>query len=155
MRRFFGWAFFLSFLLVFYSCSKPKTDEEVLKAVIMDAASSARGLDIKGVMKHISRDYNDDRGNNYNSVKGILFYEFMRSEKLSVFVRDVKVKVTGERALVDSRVLVVRGKEIKEIKDVIPEDAAGFVFSIIFIKEGKEWKARSVAWSNAGVLSLI
>jgi len=144
MRRFFGWAFFLSFLLVFYSCSKPKTDEEVLKAVIMDAASSARGLDIKGVMKHISRDYNDDRGNNYNSVKGILFYEFMRSEKLSVFVRDVKVKVEGERALVDSRVL-----------DVIPEDAAGFVFSIIFIKEGKEWKARSVAWSNAGVLSLI
>ncbi|MBI5561152.1 MAG: hypothetical protein HY883_07775 [Deltaproteobacteria bacterium] len=141
--------------MAFSGCSKPKTDEALLRAIVENVASSAREKDVKGVIKHISKDYNDDKGNDYDSAKGILIYEFLRSEKVSVFVMGVTVEVKEERALVNARVVLVRGKEVKSIKDVIPEDASGFKFSIVFRKEDGQWKALSAKWDDTGLLGLL
>jgi ketosteroid isomerase-like protein len=148
----------LVFLLLLGACSKGVTEEDKVRQVVTEVAGAAERKDLKGVMRHVSKDYNDDRGNDYDGVKGILFYQFLRSSKVSVFVRGVDVEIDmdrGDRALVNTKVLLVRGKEVKEIEDIIPEDAAGYRFSVIFRKEDGDWKALSAGWDNVGVIGLL
>ncbi|MBI5599041.1 MAG: hypothetical protein HY890_04815 [Deltaproteobacteria bacterium] len=146
---------FLIVLAVFAGCSKPSTDEELLRAIVKDTVSAAKDKDVKGVMGHISKAFNDDHGNDYNAAKGLLLYEFMRSEKVSVFIRDVAVEVKGDRALVDARVILVRGREVKNLSDVVPDEASGFKFSVVFRKEEGQWKALSAKWDDVGALGLL
>jgi len=52
-------------------------------------------------------------------------------------------------------VILVRGKEVKNIKDIIPESAAGYRFEMIFKKEGKNWKAVSGQWQDVGAAGIL
>jgi hypothetical protein len=106
-------------------------------------------------MRHVSRDYNDDKGNDYDGAKGIVFLQFMKSGKLRVFLRKVDVEVKGERALVDTKVVLVRGMDVKRFEDLLPEDTAGYRFSVVFAREGGEWKALSAKWDNVGLVGLL
>jgi ketosteroid isomerase-like protein len=145
----------LVFSLFLGACSKGVTEEDRVKRVVKDVEKAAESKDVKGFMRHVSKDYNDDRGNDYDGVKGILFYQFLRAEKVSVFVRGVEVEVRGDRALVNTKVVMVRGKEIEKIEDIIPEDAAGYRFSVVFRNEDGDWKALSARWDNVGVIGLL
>ena len=111
--------------------------------------------DIDGIRKHISKSYKDQEGNDYDSVRRILLYHFIRAETVSVFVRSVDAEVKEDTAIVRANVILVRGKEIKSISDIIPESAAGYRFEMIFKKEGKEWKVVSGAWQNVGAAGLL
>ena len=65
------------------------------------------------------------------------------------------MEIKGDTALVKANVLLVRGKEVKSIKDIIPESAAGYSFEMIFKKEGKDWKVVSGAWQDVGAAGLL
>lgn len=142
-------------LLTLPSCSKSLGEEDKVRAVVEAVAEAARARDIKGIMKHISTNYSDDAGNDYKALKGMLFYQFMRAQKVSVFVRNIDVEVQQDRALVNTRVLVVLGKEVETIDDVLPEDAAGLKFSVVFEKVSGRWKALSASWDNVGMIGII
>jgi ketosteroid isomerase-like protein len=150
----FALPFFL-FSVFLGACSKGVTEEDRVRQVVADVAEAAEKKDLKGVMRHVSKDYNDDKGNDYDGAKGIVFYQFLRSPKVSVFVRGVEVEVKEDRALVNTKVVLARGKEVKKIEDIIPEDAAGYRFSVVFRKEDGDWKALSAKWDNVGIFGLL
>lgn len=146
----------LSFIAIgFVFCAKPLSEEERVKAVIEDFATSARDKDIKRFLSHVSKSFSSDNGVDYNGVKGILLAQFLRAEKVSIFVRSVKVEVKGETALTDVKAVLISGREAKTIGDVLPNDAAGYRFSIVFKKEDNEWKAVTAKWDNVGASALF
>lgn len=147
----------LSFLLLVlaFGCSRKVGDEEEIRRVVSGAAEAAEAKDVKGFMAHISKDYQDDHGNDYDAVKGIIFYQFMRPGPLSVFVRGLDIEVRGQRALVNARAALVRGRDKKGIGSVIPEDAEAYRFSLVFTKEGGRWKVFSAGWEAVGAAGLL
>ncbi len=153
--RFPALALALSLPFLLWACSKGESEEDRIREIVQDVAESARVKDLKGIMKHVSRDYNDESGNDYKGLKGMIFYQFFRTEKVGVFVRGVEVEVQGEKALVDAKLFLVRGREIEKVEDIIPEEASGYRFSVVFRKEDGEWKALSANWDRVGVLGLL
>lgn len=146
----------LSFIAIgCVSCAKPLSEEDRVKAVIEDFAASAADKDIKRFLSHVSKGYRDDNGVDYNGVKGILLAQFLRAEKVSVLVSGVKVEVKGETALADVKAVLISGREVKTIGGSLPDDAAGYRFSIVFKKEDNEWKAVTAKWDNVGASALF
>ncbi len=141
--------------LVFSSCAVELSEEERVREAVKKAAEMVRTKDLKGFMRLVSKEYHDETGTDYNGVKGIIFYEFMRPGALKVFFRDVEVEVEGESAVVESRAFLVRGKDPASITDVIPEDADGYSFRVVYRLTDGEWMVFSATWESVGVLGLI
>ena len=144
---------FLCFFIA--GCTKPISEEDKLKNIVNEVAESAQKKDIDGVRKHISKSYRDQEGNDYDGVRKILLYHFIRAETISAFVRSTDVEIKGDAALVKANVILVRGKEVKSIKDIIPESAAGYRFEMVFKKENKDWKVVSGQWQDVGAAGLL
>lgn len=142
------------------SCGKKATDEELIRAAINTAAQAAEAKDTAGVMKLVSKDYRDDNGLDYNGLdynglKGVVFGEFFRPGKIKVFVTGVTVEVRGEKALVTAKTALVRGKDVKSIKGMLPENADASKFTLIFRKEGGDWKLVNASWESISVAGLL
>ncbi len=146
---------FILLCLFISGCTKQIAEEDKLKAIVNEVAEAAQKKDIDEIRKHISKSYRDQEGNDYDSVRRILLYHFIRAETVSIFVRSVDADIKGDTALVKANVILVRGKEVKSIKDIIPESAAGYRFEMIFKKENKDWKVVSGAWQDVGAAGLL
>ncbi len=154
-------------VLALCSCGKKATDEELIRAAINKAAGAAEAKDIAGVMKFVSKDYRDDSGLDYNGIKGIMFSEFFRPGKIQVFVTGIMVEIKGgdpsqvEKALVIAKAALVRGanpvkgNDVKSVKDILPDNADAFRFTLIFKKEGKDWKLINASWESISVAGLL
>lgn len=136
-------------------CSQRLSEEVVIRRMIEGVAESARAKDIEGITSRMSTNFTDDHGNDYKSLRALIFYEFMRSDKVSVVVRDMDVEVKKGEALVNMRLLLVKGKEVTTIGDVLPEGAKALGLSIVLRKQEGRWKALSARWKDVGALGLI
>src|SRR3990172_5509446 len=136
-------------------CTKQIAEEAQLKTIVNEVAEAAQKKDIDRIRKHISKSYRDQEGNDYDGVRRVLLYHFIRAETVSVFVRSVDAEIKENTALVRANVILVRGKEIKNISDIIPESAAGYRFEMVFKKEGRDWKVVSGAWQDVGAAGLL
>lgn len=123
------------------------SDEELLREAVSRAVQAAERKDVPGFMKAVSKDYYDENGNDRDAIKGMLLYRFMGADKIVVLVRDLSVKVEGERASAEARVAVLRGGEMK--------DAEGLRISVIFRKEKGGWMAVTASWAPIGLTGLI
>ena len=146
---------FICFFFTISSCAKPISEEAQLKTIVNEVAEAAQKKDIDRIRKHISKSYIDQEGNDYDGVRRVLLYHFIRAETVSVFVRSVDAEIKENTALVRANVILVRGKEIKNISDIIPESAAGYRFEMVFKKEGRDWKVVSGAWQDVGAAGLL
>jgi len=150
-----GFVVILLFFLALSACAKPISEEVQLKAIVNEVAEAAQKKDIDRIRKHISKSYRDQEGNDYDGVRRVLLYHFIRAETVSVFVRSTDVEIKGDTALVKANVILVRGKEIKNISDIIPESAAGYRFEVVFKKEKEDWKIISAQWQDVGAAGLL
>jgi guanyl-specific ribonuclease Sa len=155
MQRFKVVILFMLAALVLSSCAAELSPEERVRGAVKKAAEMVRAKDLKGFMRLVSRDYSGGGVADYDGVKGIVFYEFLKPGALRVFFRDVDVEVEGERAVVNSRAFLVRGKDQASITDVIPADADGYSFKVSYRLEDGEWMVISAQWKSVGVLGLI
>jgi hypothetical protein len=142
-------------LFIISACAKGVSEEDRLKQIVNEAAEAAQKKDIDGVRKHISKSYRDQEGNDYDSVRRILLYHFIRAETVAIFVRSVDADIKGDTAHAKANVFLVRGKEVKSIQDIIPDSAVGYRFELIFKKENKEWRVVSGTWQNVGAAGLL
>lgn len=142
-------------LLILSGCANGVSEEDRLRGIVDEVAEASEKKDIEGVRRHVSKVYKDQEGNDYGDVKRILLYHFLRAETVSIFVRSVDVEIKGGTALVRANVVLVRGKEIKTLKDIIPESAVGYRFEVMFKKEDKDWKAINARWQDVGIAGLL
>ncbi|MBI5826113.1 MAG: hypothetical protein HZB22_00020 [Deltaproteobacteria bacterium] len=130
-------------------------DEEEIRGLIRLSVEASEGKDLASLMKAVSKDYRDGHGNDYNGVKGVLLFQFMRPGNIKVYIRHVEVKVEGTTAICEVRAALLRGQDFKELKDIVPQDADVLRFNIIFKRERDGWKAVSAEWARAGLQGLL
>lgn len=149
--------FFPILLILFFAiqgCSRTP-DKELIRRSMDSAVKAAEARDVPAFMESVSKDYRDDNGNDYKAIKQMVFYEFMKGERVNVFLRSADIEVAGDKAAVVANVILARGKEVKSLKDIVPEDADGFRFNIMFKKEKGGWKALNAKWESIGIAGLL
>ncbi|MCK5236347.1 MAG: hypothetical protein KAR06_05100 [Deltaproteobacteria bacterium] len=143
-------------LTTFYGCSKPLTDEDVIKNIIKEMATAAEDKKVRRFMSYVADDHADDNGNDRDAIKRVLLYEVMKKDKVKVFLRKTHVEVSGVKALVDLKAVLARGSGEKSIEMILPENSSGYRFNLIFRKVGKDkWQLENASWENIGVSALI
>ncbi|MBN1226666.1 MAG: hypothetical protein JXA79_06710, partial [Deltaproteobacteria bacterium] len=88
--------------------------------------------------------------NDYQAIRGLLVYHFLRAETVSVFIRSVKIEVKQDTAAVKAKVILSRGKKVKHIEDLLPESAGLFIFEVTFTKEKDKWMVIEANWHQTG-----
>lgn len=137
------------------ACSKPKTDVDLVAESITRIAEAVEAKDVKGAMEYVSNDFHGDDGSDRNTVKGILVAQLLNADSISVFIRGLEVEVAGDKAAAHLRIVMMRGKPVKSVKD-IPRDAAdAFKFEMILKKEDGLWKVVNAAHERVGLAGLL
>ncbi len=132
------------------SCKKPMSEEDKIKAMIIETADLAKEKDIKGILSHVSKDYRDPEGNDRNALKGILFIYFQGYEKVGVFVRDIQVTVDGNEAEAQVKVILTGGEDPDTMGDVVPKSGGGYLIDLKLAKEDGEWMVVRATWTDIG-----
>jgi hypothetical protein len=140
----------LVILLLFPSCHK-ETEEDKVRRVITDVQKSAEEKRIMSILEHISKTYQDPQGNNYDGIKGLLTFYFFQHQKVSVFIPDIEIVVTGPTAKATFQaILTGRGTGEAAATAVLPEALGAYSFEVHFKQEEGRWKATSATWERPG-----
>jgi hypothetical protein len=132
------------------SCSK-ETEESKVKKVITEIQAAGEEKEVKKIMAHISKTYNDPRGYNYEGIRGLLLGYFFRYPKISAYITNLEVSVEGEAAKAGFEALLTSGVKTGSISDIIPESLGVWYFDVTLKKESDDWKVTSAKWEEAQV----
>jgi hypothetical protein len=149
MRRLPYFLYILPVLLLLGSCSKEKEEDKV-KKVVISVQQAAEEKKISAVLDHISKSYRDPQGNDYNGVKGLLAFYFFRHQKVSVYMPNIDIMVTGPTAkAVFQAILTGRGTG-EAAGGILPEALGAYNFEVLLSKEDGAWNVTSARWERAG-----
>jgi len=136
--------------IAFAGCSK-ETEESKVKKVITEIQAAGEEKEVKNIMAHISKTYNDPSGYNYEGIRGLLLGYFFRYPKISAYITNLEVSVEGESAKVMFEAVLTSGVKTGSISDIIPESLGVWYFDVTLKKEEDEWKVTSAQWEEAQV----
>jgi hypothetical protein len=128
----------LAAILAVFGCKKD-SDEDRIRAVVHGAIEAANKKSPSGVVENAAPSFKGPSGADTQEVKRILAGYFLSAGWLHVFERELTVSVDGDRGTARLVAVIARGPEIKKIEDVVPSNAATFVFDLELAKVGA-WK---------------
>ena len=144
-------AVFLAALLVLVAACHKDTEEDKIRKVITAVQKSAEEKKIMSVLAHVSKTYQDQQGNDYDGIKGLLAFYFFRHRKVSVYIPDIDVAVTGPAAKASFQaILTGAGTGDAAAPGILPDTLGAYNFDVHFRKEEAEWRIVSAAWERAG-----
>jgi hypothetical protein len=136
-------------LLLVGGCSK-ETEEDKVKKVVTSVQQAAEEKKIGAVLEYISKTYRDPQGNDYNGIKGLLAFYFFRHQKVSVYMPNIDIVVTGLTAkAIFQAILTGRGTG-ETAGGILPESLGAYNFEVILNKEDGAWKVTSAKWERVG-----
>ncbi|MEK6744015.1 MAG: hypothetical protein AABZ15_10405 [Nitrospirota bacterium] len=136
-------------VLLLTACPK-ETEEDKVKKVVTSIQQATEEKKIGAVLEHISKTYRDPQGNDYNGIKGLLAFYFFRHQKVSVYMPNIDIVVTGQTAkAVFQAILTGRGAG-EASGGILPESLGAYNFEVLLIKEDGTWKVTSAKWERAG-----
>jgi ketosteroid isomerase-like protein len=130
-------------------CSK-ETEEDRVKKVITSVQKAAEEKKISAVLDHVSKNYLDPQGNDYNGIKGLLAFYFFRHQKVSVYMPNVDIVVTGQTAKAQFQAILTGRGTGESAGGVLPEALGAYTFDVLFNKENGQWRVTSAKWERAG-----
>ena len=136
-------------LLLVGGCSK-ETEEDKVKKIVTSVQQAAEEKKIGAVLEHISRTYRDPRGNDYNGIKGLLAFYYFRHQKVSAYMPNIDIVVTGSTAkAIFQAILTGRGTG-ETAGGILPESLGAYNFEVLLSKEDGQWKVMSAKWERTG-----
>ena len=136
-------------VLLLFACSKD-TEEDKVNKVITSVQQAAEEKKIGAVLDHISKTYRDPQGNDYNGIKGLLAFYLFRHQKVSVYMPNIDIMVTGTTAkAIFQTILTGRGTG-EAAGGILPEALGAYNFEVLLNKEDGTWKVTSARWERAG-----
>jgi len=137
-------------LLLIPTCHK-ETEEDKVRKVITNVQKSAEEKKIMSVLEQVSKTYQDPQGNNYDGIKGLLAFYFFRHQKVSVFIPDIDIVMTGPAATATLQaILTGRGTGEAAAPAFLPEALGAYNFEVHLKQEEGRWKITSAKWERAG-----
>jgi len=136
-------------------CGGKMTDEEQVRAVIKDMAEAAEARDARRIKEHISPDYSDPSGMDYDQLKGFLALQMMQSEHITVFLRKTDVEVVGDKAYATVRAVIARGEKPAANENDTDTQRSGFVFDLTFEKREGEWLMSKAIYRQVPIMKAL
>ncbi len=131
------------------ACSKD-TEEDKVKKVVTSVQQAAEEKKIGAVLDHISKSYRDPQGNDYNGIKGLLAFYFFRHQKVSVYMPNIDIVVTGPTAKAMFQAILTGRGTGEATGGILPEALGAYNFEVLLSKEDGAWKVTSAKWERAG-----
>ena len=123
-------------VLLLSACSKD-TEEDKIKKVLTSVQQAAEEKKIGAVLEHISKTYRDPQGNDYNGIKGLLAFYFFRHQKVSVYMPNIDIVVTGQTAkAIFQAILTGRGTG-EAAGGILPEALGAYNFEVLLYQGGR------------------
>ncbi len=142
---------FLTALMAFLmSGCHAGTEQDKVTKVVHRVQRAAEGKDIKQVLAHVSKIYKDPQGNDYNDIKDLLIYYFIRHAKVSVFITNLEVHVDGSLATARFQSVLSGRNKMDSADDVLPEATGAYNFDVTLALESGEWRIVSAKWDRTG-----
>ncbi len=130
-------------------CSE-ETEEDKVKKVLLAVQEAAEEKKIGAVLDHISKSYLDPQGNDYNGIKGLLAFYFFRHQKVSVYMPNIDIAVTGQTAKARFQAILTGRGAGESAGGVLPEALGAYNFEVHLSKAGGDWIVTSAKWERAG-----
>jgi hypothetical protein len=137
------------FLSIFAACTR-ETEEGKVKKVVISVQQAAEEKKISAVLDHISKSYRDPQGNDFNGVKGLLAFYFFRHHKVSVYMPNIDIMVTGPTAKAVFQVILTGRGTGEAAGSILPEALGAYNFEVLLAKEDGAWNVTSAKWERAG-----
>ena len=120
------------------ACSK-QTEQDRVKKAIVAVQKAVEKKDIRKITDNLSRSYQDPKGNDYNSIKGLLLAYFFQHPKIHVFIPDITVNIEESRASAAFQAVLTGGDKTEVATDIFPESMGIYEFDVAFVKESGDW----------------
>jgi len=130
-------------------CSK-ETEEDKVKKVVTSVQQAAEEKKIGAVLDHISKTYRDPQGNDYNGIKGLLAFYFFRHQKVTVYMPNIEIVVTGSTAKAAFQAILTGRGTGEAAGGILPESLGAYNFEVLLNKDDGKWKVTSAKWERAG-----
>ena len=130
-------------------CHK-ETEEEKVKKVIVEIQEAAEQKEIRTILSHLSKEYRDPQGRDYNGIKGLLAFYFFRHQRVSVYITNLDVGVTDLTAEAAFEAVLTGGDKKGAAGGLLPDTLGMYRFTVSFIKESGDWNVLSAQWSRTG-----
>ncbi len=145
---------FLVFVVVLavIGCSK-ETEQDKVKKVITEIQAAGEVKDVSKIMKHLSKNYSDPQGFNYEGIKGLLLGYFFRYPKISAYISNLTISVENSSARAEFQAVLTSGEKTGSITDVIPNSLGVWDFDVTLKKESDEWKVTSAKWEESQMMN--
>lgn len=126
------------------------TEQDKVKKVVHTVQRAAESKDIKRLLSHLSKTYKDPQGNNYDDIKGLLLYYFIRHAKVSIFITDLEVHVEGFFATARFQAVLSGRNKVESTGDILPEALGVYNFDVVLVMVSDEWQIISAKWDQSG-----
>jgi hypothetical protein len=146
-------AFFLLFIIVasLVSCRK-ESDEDRIRQIVADIQTAGEKKDIRAFMNHISKDYHDPQGFNYEGIRALVFGYFLRWGKISVYISHSNISVDDGTAKARLQTVLTGGEKTGGLSGIIPQSLGMWDFDITLQRETQGWRVTSAVWKEAEYL---
>lgn len=133
-------------------CHHKETEEDKIKNMIAGIQKAAGEKDARTVLGHLSKTYHDPQGNNYDGIKGLLLFYFMKHRQVHVYVPDLAVSVENNAARASFQAVLTGagGSNAEAVAGLLPEALGVYAFTIVMKKESGAWKITSATWERIG-----
>ncbi len=140
----------IAVVLCLTNCHK-ETEDDKIKNMIADIQKVAGEKDTRAVLGHLSKTYFDPQGNDYNGVKGLLVFYFMRHRQVHVYVPNLDISVENNAAQASFQAVLTGAGDVAETdRGLLPEALGVYNFNVVLQNESGEWKITSAKWVRMG-----
>jgi len=136
-------------LLCLTGCHK-ETEEDKIKNVIAEIQKTAREKDLGAVLGHLSKTYHDPQGNNYDGIKGLLLFFFMKHRQVNAYVSNLDISIENNAAQASFQAVLTGagGGAPEGGTGLLPEALGVYAFNVTMQKESGAWKITSAKWER-------
>jgi hypothetical protein len=98
-----------------------ESEQDKVRKVIKEVQRAAEEKDIRTILDHLSRNYRDPQGYDYNEIKGLLLSYFFRNQKISVYLTNLDVTADGISARAPFQAVLSASDKTGSATAVLPE----------------------------------
>jgi hypothetical protein len=136
-------------LLLLTACHQ-ETEEDKIRNVITGIQKAVSEKDRSTVLGHFSKTYHDPQGNNYDGVKGLLIFYFMKHQRVNAYVPNLDISRKDDAAQVSFQTVLTGagGDPAAAGTGLLPEALGVYAFDVLMQKESGTWKVTSAKWER-------
>lgn len=141
--------------LIFPSCTKPKTEEENIKALMKAAGRFIEKKEIDDLMGLLSDDYTDHRGRDKKQTRDMVQTYFSEFRGIVVHILGTRIdEIRNGEASIRTDAAISSGAA-KALRKLVPVSTDNYRFEIRLAKEWDRWLIRYTEWKHIGIEELF